>query len=106
MQRTGWTGFAEQFHHTPFLVKGTLHLTWEGYATFSASMKKIYTYPDTDLTSVSWADLDQKNRLVYARNGCVYRHTAAGEQLLTDLNASQPHRPWLQPKEKTAPKGG
>ncbi|MFC6591723.1 hypothetical protein ACFP81_06655 [Deinococcus lacus] len=92
LERTGWKVSPQTGWKAGRLKKGRLTLDWEDQFSFGISRVPDYTYrfPGADLSGASWAELDMHGRLVYARAGCVYRHTDAGERLLADLNSSAP----------------
>ena len=57
---------------------------------------KIFSLTGTDLSAdlgfATWADLDQRGRLVYARGGCLHAFTQGRETELANLNLDQPPR--------------
>ncbi|WP_146009434.1 hypothetical protein [Deinococcus planocerae] len=101
MKRTGWRvlqmperGDWNTFKPPLILRKKSLELRVLGRRMRLAGFLQEYEWhgphPQPGLRGVSWADLDQQGRLVYAREGRLYAATAEGERELMDLNADQP----------------
>jgi hypothetical protein len=75
---------------------------WVGYSTsklgsdtvLEFSLQEINTGVETTLPFVEWADWDQQNRLVFARDGMLFAAEINGESvhahIVADLNAERP----------------
>lgn len=102
MKRTGWHllqtpeagdgyPFASQF----LLQKQELELRIPGRERQQFTDEYRWHGPNPpDLSGVTWADLDQQGRLVYARAGRIYAQGAQGEREVFNLNTHRPPMPW------------
>jgi hypothetical protein len=106
MLRTGWREISPGLYSfiDPLLPLTLSKQDLELRLSQSFNFKLIRHYlwhgllPAPELDTVSWADLDQQGRLVYARKGRLFAHAEGHEIVLADLNLDQPLE---RPEEET-----